>query len=89
MPPLVVVIHGVDKAGLELVDALIRLRLVTCRQGGTLTMAAPAELTCLLELFGVADLLVGRSAIEAQWEPEPREEPLGVEEVVDVGDATA
>lgn len=71
--------------GLELVDALLRLRLAACRRGHRLLLRdVPEELGGLLELVGVAGLL----GLEVRRQPELREE-LGVDEVVEPRDPPA
>ena len=63
---------------LVLVDALARFQLTARRLGVRLDLArASMSLMLLLTLVGLGHL---------GWEPEEREEPLGVEEVVDPGD---
>ena len=61
-----------------LVDALARFQLTARRLGARLELArASRSLRLLLALVGLGQL---------GWEPEEREDPLGVEEVVDPGD---
>ena len=57
--------------GLETVDVLARLRLAGKRLGFELRPTPTEELLELLELVGLVDVL---------WQPEEREEALGVEE---------
>jgi hypothetical protein len=57
--------------GLETVDALARLRLAGKRLGFEVRLTPTEELLELLELAGLVEVL---------WQPEEREEPLGVEE---------
>jgi hypothetical protein len=56
---------------LRTVDALARLKLAGRRLGFGVRLSPTEELVELLELVGLAEVL---------WEPEEREEPLGVEE---------
>ncbi len=68
---------GID---LGTVDALARLRLAGKRLGFDVRIAPTEELLELVELAGLLEVL---------WEPEEREEPLGVEEEGQLGDAPA
>jgi hypothetical protein len=82
---LVVIEGGVD---LATVDVLARLQLYARRRGLGVQVRDPSpRLAALLELVGLADLLIGepRSALEADGEPE-RGKRLRVEEVVEPGD---
>ncbi|MFC7246557.1 STAS domain-containing protein [Catellatospora aurea] len=83
-----------DLAGL---DVLARLRLHTARAGGTLRLwRAGPHLRLLLELTGLRSVLPSHpgsadefgllAAHEHRRQAEQREQPLGVEEVVDPGD---
>jgi hypothetical protein len=65
---------------LETVDALARLRLAGKRLGFEVRLIPTEELLQLLELVGLVDVL---------WEPEEREEALGVEEERQLRDPTA
>ncbi len=56
---------------LETVDALARMRLAGKRLGFAVRLTPTEELLELLELVGLVDVL---------WQPEEREESLGVEE---------
>ena len=62
------------------VDALARLRLAGKRLGFEVRLTPTEELLELLELLGLVEVL---------WQPEEREEPLGVEEERELGDASA
>ena len=62
------------------VDALARLRLAGKRLGFEVRPTATEELLELLELVGLVEVL---------WQPEEREESLGVEEERELGDASA
>jgi hypothetical protein len=62
------------------VDALARIRLAGKRLGFELRLTPTEELLELLELCGLVDVL---------WQPEQREEPLGVEEERELGDPSA
>lgn len=62
------------------VDALARLRLAGKRLGFEVRITPTEELVELFELAGLVEVL---------WEPEEREEPLGVEEEGQLGDAPA
>ena len=76
---------------LELVDALTRLQLTARRLGCSVRLRDPSTRLCeLLELVGVADLLVGSDPLllDAGREAEGGEH-LGVQEVVPPGDAPA
>ena len=67
--------------GLESVDVLARLRLAGKRLGFEVRAVDPAEdLLELLELCGLVEVL---------WQPEEREEELGVEEERQLGDPPA
>jgi hypothetical protein len=82
-----VVVGRVDagRPDLALVDALARLHLSALRCGWALRVVDASPPLCgLLGLVGLADVL----ALEPLGEPELREE-LGVEEVMEPGDAPA
>jgi hypothetical protein len=73
------------RTDLALVDDLLRLHLAVRRCGWRLRIDDPEPCLCgLLELTGLGDVL----AVEARGQPELREE-LGVDEVVEPGDAAA
>ena len=65
---------------LATVDALARLRLAGRRLGFVVRLTPTEELVELLELCGLVEVL---------WEPEQREEALGVEEERQLGDPPA
>ena len=76
---------AVRRPDVATVEALIRLRQTARRHGRRLTLAgAGPELLTLVALLGLGDLLP-----EAGREPEQREQPGGVEEVVHPRDAAA
>jgi hypothetical protein len=62
------------------VDALARLRLAGKRLGFEVRITPTEELVELVELAGLRDVL---------WKPEEWEEPLGVQEEGQLGDAPA
>jgi ABC-type transporter Mla MlaB component len=65
------------------VDALAHLVLAARRAGCEVRLRHPAPALCeLLDLCGLAEVL----RVEARREPEQREQPLGVEEGVEMGD---
>ena len=67
--------------GLETIDTLARRRLAGKRLGFEVRVASPTEeLLELLELCGLVEVL---------WQPEEREQPLGVEEERQLGDPPA
>ena len=67
--------------GLETIDVLARLRLAGKRLGFEVRVVSPTEeLLGLLELCGLVEVL---------WQPEEREEALGVEEERELGDPPA
>jgi ABC-type transporter Mla MlaB component len=71
------------------VEALARLQLGARRLGRRIRLRDPScELCELVELFGLTDVLPGEGALrrEPLGEPEEREQPLGVEERVEMGD---
>jgi hypothetical protein len=71
-------------AELAAVDALARLGLVARRLGCPLRVRrASPELRDLVALCGLTE----RLGVECERQPEQREEPLGVQERVDAGDA--
>jgi hypothetical protein len=76
-----VVEHKLD---LALVDALLRLELAARRRGWHVCVRAPSdELRGLLDLVGVSEVL----RVEPRRQSELREQ-LGVQEVVQPGDAS-
>ena len=65
------------------IEALARLQLTAQRLGSRVQLRDPSrELRELLDLFGLADVL----RVEPRRQPEQREQPLGVEERVEMGD---
>ena len=65
------------------IEALARLQLTARRLGCQMRLRDPSrELRELLDLFGLDDVL----RVEPVRQPEQREEPLGVEERVEMGD---
>lgn len=65
------------------IEALARLQLTARRLGRQVRLRYPSrELRELLDLFGLTDVL----RVEAGRQPEQREQPLGVEERVEMGD---
>jgi hypothetical protein len=62
------------------VDALARLRLAGKRLGFEVRITPTEELVELLELAGLLEML---------WEPEEREEPLGIKKEGQLGDTPA
>jgi ABC-type transporter Mla MlaB component len=65
------------------IEALARLQLTVRRLGRKVQLRHPSrELGELLDLFGLTDVL----CVEPGRQPEEREQPLGVEERVEMGD---
>ena len=65
------------------VEALARLQLTARRLGRRIRLRDPSrELRELLDLFGLTEVL----RVEPRRQPEEREQPLGVEERVEMGD---
>jgi ABC-type transporter Mla MlaB component len=65
------------------VEALARLQLTVRRLGRRVQLRQPSrELRDLLDLFGLTDVL----RVEPGRQPEEREQPLGVQERVEMGD---
>jgi len=65
------------------IEALARLQLTARRLGCRMRLRDPSpELAELLDLFGLAGVL----RVEPGRQPEEREQPLGVEERVEMGD---
>jgi hypothetical protein len=78
-------VSGVGRPAVVTVEALVRLRLTARRHGWRLVLhGAGPELLGLVRLLGLAGELP-----EAGWEPEVREQPGDVEEVVDPRDPAA
>jgi hypothetical protein len=63
---------------LRTVDALARLRLAGKRLGFDVRLTPTEELLELIELAGLVEVL---------WQPEEREQPLGVEKERQLGDS--
>ena len=79
---------GLRPPDLALVGALARLQLAALRLGCSIRLRAPCpELRALLDLVGLAELVVGAPGLplEARREAEGGEQ-LGIEEVVQPGD---
>lgn len=75
---------------LATIDALARLALTARRSGGAIRLRnASPQLRALVRLAGLGDVLPGDDGLrfEARRQAEEREEPLGVEEVVEPDDA--
>jgi ABC-type transporter Mla MlaB component len=65
------------------IEVLARLQLTARQLGRRMRLRDPTpELTGLLDLFGLADVL----RVEPGGQPEEREQPVGVEERVEMGD---
>jgi ABC-type transporter Mla MlaB component len=74
-------LRAVTRPDVVTVEALARLRLTARRHGCTLVIdGADPRLHALIDLLGLGEPL---------GQPEQREEPLGVEEVVDARDPPA
>ncbi len=74
------------RADVAAVDALARLQLAARHAGFELRLLhASAELTCLIELTGLAAVL----RVEPGRKPEEREQGLGVEEEAQLDDPAA
>jgi anti-anti-sigma regulatory factor len=68
---------------LATIDGLARLQLTARRLGRRVRLRDPSPaLSELLDLFGLADVL----RVEPRRQPEEREQPLGIEERVEMGD---
>ena len=79
----VIDVGGVSRPDVGTVGALARLHLAARRRGGEIRLRDPSPpLLELIALCGLADVL----RIEPGRQPEEGEQPLGVEERVDVGD---
>jgi ABC-type transporter Mla MlaB component len=76
-------VSALPPADVGTVGALARLELTARRLGGTLELDRPSPQLCeLLDLCGLAGVL----RLEPGRQPEEREQPLGVEERVEMGD---
>jgi hypothetical protein len=67
-------------ADLGTVDALARIRLAGTRLGFEVRVVPTQDVLELIELCGLVEVL---------WQAEEREQPLGVEEEGELGDAPA
>jgi ABC-type transporter Mla MlaB component len=82
-PVLVCDVGALTRPDAGTVEALARLQLTARRLGRQIRLRHPSpELRELLELFGLTDVL----RVEPGRQPEQREQPLGVEERVEMGD---
>ena len=80
---LVCDVAGLTHPDAGTIEALARLQLTARRLGCRIHLRDPSpELRGLLDLVGLADVL----RVEAGRQPEEREQPLGVEERVEMGD---
>lgn len=80
---LVCDVAGLTHPDAGTIEALARLQLTARRLGRRVRLRDPSrELRELLDLFGLADVL----RVEPGRQPEEREQPLGVEERVEMGD---
>jgi anti-anti-sigma regulatory factor len=85
---IVVVVEALECPDLVVVDALARLQLAARRLGYSIRLGNPsAELRALLDLVGLADVVLDAAALplEARGEPEGGKQ-LGIEKVVQPGD---
>ncbi len=91
MTGLVVVVDGIEDAGLATVDALVRLQMAAQRTGGSVQLyGAPLELVHILELAGLADVLPCRAGSDVEDERLAEVlEVLRADEVMDVRDTPA
>src|SRR5919204_5222163 len=81
--PLVCDLAGLDHVDAGTVDALARLQLAARRRGCELRLRrTPAELRCLLDFTGLAEVL----GVEPGREAEEREDAVGVEEERELDD---
>jgi hypothetical protein len=77
------------RCDLALVEALARIKVEAQRRGCEIRLREVGPDLCeLLQLVGLADLLVAGRSVEVGGQPAGREE-LGVQEVVDGGDLPA
>jgi len=84
----VVVVEALECPDLVVVDALARLQLAARRLGYSIRLRNPsAELRALLDLVGLADVVLDAAALplEARGETEGGKQ-LGIEKVVQPGD---
>ncbi len=83
-----VVVEALECPDLVVVDALARLQLAARRLGYSIRLGNPsAELRALLDLVGLADVVLDAAALplEARGEAEGGKQ-LGIEKVVQPGD---
>ena len=81
-------VSEVTRPDVVTVEALARLRLTAERHGRRFTVrGAGPELLTLFRLTGLGAFLAARPASTGRGQAEQREQPGGVEEVVDAGDA--
>ena len=86
---LVCDVAGLTHPDAGTIEALARLQLTARRLGRQVRLRDPSrELRELLDLFGLTDVLPRDRALrrEPRRQPEQREQPLGVEERVEMGD---
>jgi ABC-type transporter Mla MlaB component len=82
-PVVVCDVAGLTRPDAGVIDALARAQLTARRLGGRVQLRdPPRELRELLDLFGLASAL----RVEALGQPEQREQPVRVEERVEMGD---
>jgi len=80
---LVCDVRALERPDVGTVGALARLELTARRHGGSVRLhGASGELRALLELCGLSGVL----RVEPGRQPEEREQPLRVEERVEMGD---
>jgi hypothetical protein len=85
-------VGALEAADVAAVDGLARLQLTVRRLGLDLGLRnASHELLDLISLLGLRDVLqvCAESGLEAERQPEEREQGRGVEEEADPGDATS
>jgi anti-anti-sigma regulatory factor len=82
---------AVDRPGLATLDALCRLRASVSQRGAQVRLRnVPSALGELIELAGLSDVLpLEESGLEPGRKAKQREEPDGVQEEGDPGDAIA
>ena len=86
---LVCDVAGLTHPDAGTIEALARIALTARRLGRQVRLRDPSrELRELLDLFGLTDVLPRDRALrrEPRRQPEQREQPLGVEERVEMGD---
>ena len=90
--PVVCDVGFLVEADAVTVDALARLQLIAKRRGCRMGLRnVGAELAALLALMGLTDVvpMCEELGVDPRWQPEQREEVLGVEEEADAGDLSA